>query len=787
MIDESNSEDRTRRGPSGTRRTSPASGPPGNGSTPRPATGARRRRRRRGRPSGTRPTPLSVEPFAQAVDPMSADPQPSGTPRTTLDAVPRADKMDYVGVDLDVPGPRPGTYRGQVRGSQGASFDLDLRLDFEHELLSADFFRHGAIQLSVRGPLRADEEGCYSEPLRVFFVGGESSLLGGSLEFEALGEDAVSIWVTLPEPLPMDYQGSAVFSSDTFRVLDIEIDKLGGMPWPPEFSSAEIPPEDQPPDCPPRQLSLEELLRGAGIEARIHYGDSGLDGQRGRSTGRPGEEDRWDERELHEMMEAHTSRRLDAREWWLYLLTVTRFDGGPAKRKNGTLITGDDGQPTNAGRGVTGIIFDHSSGLIRDPWSEVADWLQREHPQWRQLVDYGRQGGFRNRRARQGVAVFWQELADLASDQDPQWKLDRTFLRTIVHELGHALNLPHCWLVGRPASTSFMNYPHYFPRGLGAGERSRNYWRQFEYTFDPEEIFHLWHGFYDEVVPGGDLEFMQWTPTSVFRTTEPRARGVRSHLSIELTTNRQEYCFTEPPQLNVTVKNLSGQEVPVGHLGPSWGNVRYIVRKPGGEIDLYQPPLTKCEHEKSGLARGEQDSHTTTLLFGRNGFLFDRPGRYEVAAALPDPSSGSLVVSKPVTIWICYPERRGKVDENHLANVIFEPEVGLFLYLGGGEHLKGGKQAVEKVTEEFATHPTAAHCHLALGLNAMRGQKRLPLMHSSHRQAIVSAAPEKAASSLQQAMKQKKVFDAHSQKRLAQTLSLCVAYADGDRGAKTDD
>ena len=64
-----------------------------------------------------------------------------------------------------------------------------------------------------------------------------------------------------------------------------------------------------------------------------------------------------------------------------------------------------------------------------------------------------------------------------------------------MHELGHALNLAHTWLVGRPDTTSFMNYPQRYPHGTTFADRAHNYWKDFDYKFDPEEIFHLHHGF----------------------------------------------------------------------------------------------------------------------------------------------------------------------------------------------------------------------------------------------------------------------------------------------------
>jgi hypothetical protein len=480
---------------------------------------------------------------------------------------------------------------------------------------------------------------------------------------------------------------------------------------------ADIPSEHQPSGIEIQHISLAALFRHAGIDARVLHNDGGLGGGLGQRAGRPGEEDRWDERELHEMMDTNYARSLNDREWWLYLLEVTRFDGGPAIDENGSFVFDSQGNIVNDGVGTTGIIFDHSTGNIRDPWSPFAEWFEANHPQFKHLFDFGRTGGFANSRARQGVAVFWREMLDFLMI-DTDWYRNRQFLRTIVHELGHALNLAHTWLVGRADSTSFMNYPHRYPHGSTGAERINNYWRDFDYTFDPEEIFHFQHGFLNEVIPGGQLEFMQWTPSSVFH--DPGAGGTRSNIALSVEATKRVFQFTEPVTISVGIKNLSPDNIAIGRLSPAYGDIRYVIRKPSGTIIQYQPPLYKCEMAKDELPGNQSKTHLTSLAVGANGFAFDAPGLYEITAAIPDPSSGTLVVSRPVSIWVAYPDR----SDEDVASRIFNREAGLFLYMAGGEHLANGKQATAEVADRHPEHPFAVHANLVLGLNEMAGQKR---------------------------------------------------------------
>ena len=77
---------------------------------------------------------------------------------------------------------------------------------------------------------------------------------------------------------------------------------------------------------------------------------------------------------------------------------------------------------------------------------------------------------------------------------------------TLVHEIGHALNLLHSFDKGRPSALSWMNYPHLFPLGTEAGpghNGTSEFWAAFEQTFDELELRHLRHATPREIRSGG--------------------------------------------------------------------------------------------------------------------------------------------------------------------------------------------------------------------------------------------------------------------------------------------
>ena len=127
-----------------------------------------------------------------------------------------------------------------------------------------------------------------------------------------------------------------------------------------------------------------------------------------------GPDGRWSDEELHAAMVQHFTEHADVAQWRLYLLLATRYQS-----------------PS-----VLGIMFDSGDDFPR-----------------------------------QGVAVF-ADHPSLSNGQGPE--VDREYLFTIVHELGHAFNFLHAFQKGifsthgvlpRPDSLSWRNYPQLFPFG----------------------------------------------------------------------------------------------------------------------------------------------------------------------------------------------------------------------------------------------------------------------------------------------------------------------------------
>jgi len=136
--------------------------------------------------------------------------------------------------------------------------------------------------------------------------------------------------------------------------------------------------------------------------------------------------------------------------------------------------------------------------------------LSKEKPQWKvwlfvankHAMGSGKRGTMINgeKRPRQGCAVFHNGISGLepVALREQLW--------TYVHELGHCFNLLHSHqkaradptIENRLSALSWMNLPQYYPGGRS------EYWKNFRFQFDDEELVHLRHGFRNDVIMGGN-------------------------------------------------------------------------------------------------------------------------------------------------------------------------------------------------------------------------------------------------------------------------------------------
>ncbi len=350
----------------------------------------------------------------------------------------------------------------------------------------------------------------------------------------------------------------------------------------------------------------------------------------------------WSDAELHAAMERHFTKLGDGPRWAVWLLHAV----------------------THADPHLAGLMFD------------------RRGPQ------------------RQGCAVFYGPKPATTDDQ----RRDRLY--DCVHELGHAFNLPHCWhrtlyappIPARPDSLTWMNYPTRNREGpLG-------FFRDFPFEFDAPEVIHLRHGFRQNVIMGG-AGFADGSPTGGAHSLAPDRIDPALRLRLAAPARfALNFPVTAVVELSTTAPD--GRTV-AATLDPRSGNVDYEIRRPDGTTTLFEPLLRHCRGGLTAtLHPGKPIVDYPFLHFGREGFEFPEPGRYELRARYTAPD-GRIALSRVVPIRIEPPA--GADDRAVDALIGGDEDVGKLLTLMGSRApaLKDADDKLNRIIQEHPGHPMA--------------------------------------------------------------------------------
>lgn len=276
-----------------------------------------------------------------------------------------------------------------------------------------------------------------------------------------------------------------------------------------------------------------------------------------------------------------------------------------------------------------------------------------------------------NRKPREGVAVFGRHPM-LSDPRIPLNDRRREFVYTIVHETGHALNLLHSFDKGRPASLSWMNYPHLYPLGGEAGgdhDGTGEFWNAFGEAFDELELLHLRHATPREIASGG-LPFGVYEegPSSLYQggTANPRLTQLGSNplrqtpnLNIAVTAPKRHYHLGEPVFVELAVAGRDRAVRIPDALDPSEGFTRFVIERPDGTRERYAPPMRLCLRAPSRtLTPGteSQRSHPIPLFLGASGPVFRTPGRYRIWAELAGVDGSRVAFADPYDLTVVAPD-----------------------------------------------------------------------------------------------------------------------------------
>lgn len=389
---------------------------------------------------------------------------------------------------------------------------------------------------------------------------------------------------------------------------------------------------------------------------------------------------------------------------------------------------------------------------------------------------------FQDSLPRQGAAVF----AGVHAADD-----HRKLLKTMVHELGHALNLAHRFEreVGRADSPSFMNYDWKY---AGPG----TYFDAFTFSFDPDELAFLRHGPRGAVIPGGEAfhSVRYWADGTGGHAANPEEpiEGVR--LTLTPPEDGPVFTFGQPVFLKASLANLGPDpltDLEPELLDPKARILQIMVQRRGGAVAgpsqpiPFAPGVQRCmavmePDDSVTLQPGGELTNNVQLTFGSGGFTFAEPGEYDVTPIMVltrRDASGALkdhvVKGAPLRIRIAHPRNQGEEQD---ALTLLRPDVGAWFALGGSDALSSAGEALEEVRERrtaaFGAHdPAVAAIVRAAGINAGRPSIR----YEADRLVTRDGDPERAALLLGSLdAPALRAFDPHT---AAQTTALAATYA----------
>ncbi|MFD0412246.1 hypothetical protein [Streptomyces sp. NPDC127108] len=468
------------------------------------------------------------------------------------------------------------------------------------------------------------------------------------------------------------------YKSPYFRTVRWEQDSVAGKVPFVSYDTGSLP---QPPGSPARTLTVPRAYAEAGIDVLV----SGAANVLGDSP------DGWNNAELHAAMQTNFSLWRNVPQWHVWLLVASRYEGNP---------------------GVRGIMFD----------------AQDAHQ-------------------RQGCAVFH----DIIQGADPETV--RAQLRTYVHELGHAFNLLHSWQKGLatpPAplgpnngfgDLSWMNYPQNYNPGGGGASGTAAYWSAFPFQFTANEITHLRHGFYRDVIMGANAFGRGAADIDPDLFDQPVVD--ESGLRLEL-RGKKAFAFGEPVvvELKLDTTDLRGRDTH-DFLHPDYDLVSIAIRQPSGRTLLYRPLMRRCVDADATVrigADGPPVYASAYVGYGQDGHYFEQPGTYLLRAAYV-ASDGSRIVSPVLRTIVRSPHNE---TDQHVGELMLGEEQGTLFALRGSDSpsLQAGNDALQEVVQHYEKHPLAVYARMVQGLNAERDFKYLTPDKSALR--VRPAVPEQA-------------------------------------------
>jgi hypothetical protein len=298
------------------------------------------------------------------------------------------------------------------------------------------------------------------------------------------------------------------------------------------------------------------------------------------------------------------------------------------------------------------------------------------------------------------------------------------FLRTLIHEAGHAFNLfhPKHDIHNVPVGTEIMNQTGDV---IGFSTAANPYPCTATMAFDDHSGTSLIHSPDPQVKPGWK-EF-GWGHSATFagvgeptdaaglQAAEPGLPGLRLELSLPEQVLRGEFVYA-----TVTLTNTGDEPRTVSAtLNLAEGDLWISLVDPAGErVDVRDVVLACGPPRTVELAPGERLTSPVELLYTSRGFTFDQPGRYTLHAEFDaGEAPGEVVRSGPAEVVV---RPAASESERELERLTTEDDVGLAFALGDYGAAPEAREKLDELVSRFADSDTGAASAMVIANSAGR-------------------------------------------------------------------
>lgn len=335
---------------------------------------------------------------------------------------------------------------------------------------------------------------------------------------------------------------------------------------------------------------------------------------------------------------------------------------------------------------------------------------------------------------------------EMSARGKPLDEVPAAFLRTLVHEAGHALNLfhPKHDVHNPPIGTEIMNQTGDV---MGFSSEANPYPRTATFAFAEHDRLSLVHSPDPQVRPGwknfgwghGSLSSGLPLPVDADGLVATNdTTGLRLDLGLPTETFVGEYVTAE-----VVLTNVG--DVPrevTTRLNLAEGDLRLLHAAPGAVINQVRDVVVACGPRPTAmLAPGESLTGRMQIFFTNEGITFDQPGAHILRAEL-DLDGLTSVRSQRVTMHV---RSATTAAERDIAATTLDRGVGMAIALGDyGQH-EETRERLTQLADQHPDHDTAAAGAMVLANSLAR--PHLDLRSGAARE----AEPEAARAYLEQA------------------------------------